>query len=295
MVVFGDPKQKMVSSFKNFKTLTIVSFLVELAIGHPLGYSTATKRYFFSDKKNEKGPTKSIEKLSKSLIKRNRIIVLYFRMFSAFWKLWQLRTYSYTSDTSLDHQYLSTKNCQVDSKYQWPIWSWNIFSISTLNRHDTMTFGSRVVLLNNYVSQMKKLFRHFLAFLADSSSPTGDLPLCFLRTLIKENSKSAGPSSVVNTGSPSSSALSGTSACFNFRKKISAVKFRASGLYTVSNQCSARKFTHLSRRLWTNIFLKSILYRLVVYEQLNWLKRKRKTLNFFNRNITTSASLRHAD
>lgn len=156
---------------------------------------------------------------------------MYFGTFLALCILRQLQVYSYTYDTILGHQYLSTTNCLVDPKSHFSTWSRNIFSAITLKRPSQTNFGLRGILLNNCPSQMRKLFRHLCAFFSKCSSLLRDIALHFLQTSINKYFTSTGVSSADNTRSSSSCNLSVVSSCFEFVDEKSVMKMRAP-LYT---------------------------------------------------------------
>lgn len=255
MIIFKTPKQKTISSFKNFKTSSDVLCLLAQATGHHVECSTAIIWYFSSVGPRKSGPVKSIENLSKMPIKRTPIAILYCGIFLRFLQPWQLLTYSYRSDTTLGHQYLSTTNYRPGYKTQWLMWSWNTFSIATASPPGTTAFGPRVFLLYICTSHMNKPFKTFCALFTVCSSPLHNILLNLLQTSIEKGSKSVDLSSVLNKRSSSLSDPSVMSSFFDYLGKRFAVRLQAPGLYAASNYYSAKKSIHLVRRPWTS-FLK---------------------------------------
>lgn len=119
MTIFGLPKHKLISFIENRKISSDLSYLVSQAIGQPVRCSTTTRRYFSPVGPSGKCPAKSIKNLSWSPVKLSLIVVLYFGIFLAFSQPWQTQTYSYSSKTTLCHQYFSNTSYLVGSKSQW--------------------------------------------------------------------------------------------------------------------------------------------------------------------------------
>lgn len=123
MIVLRGRKQKSLLFYQNSETSSDLLYLMEQDIFHPVRLSTAT-RINLPQSDRPQSVARNQPRGVKKCNQTRPIVVLYFRMFVAFWKPSQVQTYLYASETTLGHQYLSALKLLADSNSEWPLWCW---------------------------------------------------------------------------------------------------------------------------------------------------------------------------